>query len=80
MTPERAERLILDLSDTSMTFERGHRLSLHVTSSNFPRFDVNTNTGDPPGIERQSPRRTTHTLLHDADHPSVLVLPISSVD
>jgi predicted acyl esterase len=50
-------------------------LRLEVSSSNFPRFDRNLNTGEPAGSgEHFAP--ATNTIYHDAEHPSVLVLPV----
>jgi putative CocE/NonD family hydrolase len=40
-------RIEVSLGGTSMVFKRGHRLKVHISSSNFPRFDVNPNTGEP---------------------------------
>ena len=56
MTPGAPEKLTLDLWDTAITFEKGHRIAVHVTSSNYPRFDVNPNTGDNPGQGREDAR------------------------
>jgi putative CocE/NonD family hydrolase len=66
---------ILDLGPTSMLFRRGHCLRLTVSSSNFPAYARNLNTGDFHADEVE-PRTATQTILHDADHPSVLTLPI----
>ncbi|MFF5519531.1 CocE/NonD family hydrolase C-terminal non-catalytic domain-containing protein [Streptomyces coeruleorubidus] len=40
--------------DTANTFAAGHRIRLDVPSSNFPRFDVNTNTGEPEAAARRT--------------------------
>jgi len=56
-------------------FRKGHALRLEVSSSNFPRFDKNLNTGDDAAVrERSVP--ATNTIYHDSEHPSALVLPI----
>ncbi len=75
MEPGLAERLEIDLWHTAITIEKGHRLAVHVTSSNHPRFEVNPNTGAPPG-ETTTPRVATNTIYHDAEHPSAIVLPL----
>jgi uncharacterized protein len=50
---------------------------LHITSSNFPRWDRNPNTGHAFGTDGVADlRRAEQTILHDADHPSHVVLPI----
>ncbi|HKR83969.1 MAG TPA: CocE/NonD family hydrolase [Terriglobales bacterium] len=73
--PGETYRVSVDLWSTSNVFLRGHTLRLEVASSNFPRFDRNLNTGE----EFKSARRfvsAKNTILHDAQHPSALVLPI----
>jgi len=54
---------------------RGHRIRLDVSSSNFPHFDVNPNTGAPEGtgLTRRVARNTVYL---DAAHPSHVVLPL----
>ena len=65
----------IDLQVTANVFKRGHRIRLDVTSSNFPLWDRNPNTGHELGVDADVAiaRQTIH---HDADHPSHLVLPI----
>ena len=75
MTPGVAEELRIDLWTTANVFKAGHRIRLEVSSSNFPRFDRNLNTGAPIGDD-VSPRVAQQTVLHDAAHPSRLVLPV----
>ena len=75
MNPGQTYRITLDLWATSNVFLRGHRLRLEISSSNFPRFDRNPNTGE----DIKSARRfvsATNTVFHDAQHPSALVLPV----
>ena len=76
MTPNVPEKLEIDLWPTAITFEKGHRIALHVTSSNSPRFEVNPNTGEAPGEEKMKPRVATNTVYHDRERPSALVLPV----
>jgi putative CocE/NonD family hydrolase len=60
-------------------FRAGHRIRLHVTSSAFPLWDRNLNTGNPVGTEPLSARRVAiQTVHHDADAPSCLELPVLS--
>ena len=75
MTPGAPEKLIIDLWPTAITFEKGHRIAVHVTSSNAPRFEVNPNTGEGPGGSAK-PRVAANTIYMDAGHPSALVLPM----
>lgn len=57
--------------DTANRIKQGHRLRLDISSSNFPRFDVNPNTGEPLGTNRSS-QVVTNSLYHDPAHPSTL--------
>ena len=75
MTPGAPEKLALDLWDTAITFEAGHRIAVHVTSSNAPRFDVNPNTGEIPG-PNVATRVARNTIFFDAAHPSAIRLPV----
>jgi uncharacterized protein len=74
--PERPYEYRIDLSATSNVFLPGHRIQLLITSSSFPRFDRNPNTGHPLGIDAGSDLRTARqTIFHDTARPSHLVLP-----
>jgi putative CocE/NonD family hydrolase len=68
----------IKLYPTSNVFKKGHRIRVDLSSSNFPRFDINPNTG-----ERLNDNRHTvvamNTILHDRAHPSHIVLPIIPV-
>ncbi len=76
MTPGAPEALEIDLWSTAITFEKGHRIALHISSSNSPRFEVNSNTGEPAGDHKLAPRVATNSVYMDATHPSSLVLPV----
>jgi hypothetical protein len=73
--PGKVERYEIDLWVTSNLFQRGHRIRLEISSSNFPRFDRNPNSGEPFGTDTEL-LPATQTILHDAEHPSQLVLPV----
>jgi hypothetical protein len=60
---------------TSLVFKRGHRIRLDLSSSNFPRFDVNPNTGEPLGQQRRW-AVAENSIYHDGEHPTHIVLPI----
>jgi predicted acyl esterase len=75
MTPNAPEKLKVDLWDTMITFEKGHRIEVTVTSSNAPRFDVNPNTGENPGPNAH-PRVAKNTVFMDSAMPSSIQLPI----
>ena len=77
MNPGQIYEVTLDLWATSNVFLRGHSLRLEISSSNFPRFDRNMNTGE----ETRSARNfvpATNMILHDTQHPSALILPVVS--
>lgn len=77
LTPGEIYCIEVDLVATANVFAAGHRIRLEVSSSNFPRFDRNTNTGGVIATESAADFKVaTNEILHDADHPSHLVLPI----
>ena len=65
----------MELYPTANVFERGHRIRLDVSSSNYPRFDVNHNTGGDLYGGREY-AVATNTVYHEADHPTHVELPI----
>ncbi len=67
----------VDLWDTAIAFNRGHRILLAVSSSNAPRFDPNPNTGD-PFMQSGPPLVAENSVFIDSDHPSRLVLMVRS--
>ncbi|MFO0908337.1 MAG: CocE/NonD family hydrolase [Isosphaeraceae bacterium] len=75
LNPGEVVPLVITLYPTSNVFKKGHRIRVDVSSSNYPRFDVNPNTGEPLGTSR---RRVVaeNTVHHDASHPSRVVLPV----
>jgi putative CocE/NonD family hydrolase len=75
LTPGEPTEVTIDLGATSNLFKAGHRIRLEVSSSNFPRFDRNPNTGGVFGEDREA-RKAEQTILHDAEHPSRLILPV----
>jgi uncharacterized protein len=66
--------LTLDLGPTSIIFNAGHRVRVSITSSNWPRFSVNPNTGEMYLREGESGQIAHTKILHDADHPSAIIL------
>jgi uncharacterized protein len=67
--------LSIDLWATSNVFRTGHRLRLELSSSNFPRFDRNLNTGE-LAANSAAWVKATNTILHNKTHPSALILPV----
>jgi putative CocE/NonD family hydrolase len=77
LEPGRIYELTLDLGATSNVFLPGHALRLEVSSSNFPRYGRNTNTGGVIAEDRPEDLVVaTNRVLHGPSHPSRLVLPI----
>ena len=75
LTPGQVYPLTIDLWATSNVFKAGHRIRLEVSSSNFPRFDRNLNTGEPAATSERM-ATATNIILHDSEHPSALLLPL----
>ncbi len=75
ITPGRVHEYTIDLWATSHVCKAGHRLRVEISSSNFPRFDRNPNTGAPLGVDDrlESAQQTIH---HSAEFPSHIVLPV----
>ena len=65
----------IDMWSTSNTFLRGHRIRLEISSSNFPRFDRNLNTGDDTGTG-VAMVKAAQTIHHSREYPSHIVLPV----
>jgi predicted acyl esterase len=70
--------LTIDLWSTSIIFNKGHRIAIHITSSNDPRYDPNPNTGKPLRADNET-RIATNTIHHDRAHPSRALLPVVPV-
>ena len=75
LEPGEVYPVVVQLFPTSNLFVKGNRIRLDVSSSNFPRFDVNGNTGENPatsGVKLPA----VNSVLHDAGHPSHILLPV----
>ncbi|HEY2941874.1 MAG TPA: CocE/NonD family hydrolase, partial [Vicinamibacteria bacterium] len=75
LAPGKVYRMEIDLVGTSVAFRKGHRIRVHVTSSHFPQFDRNPNTGAAFGTTDEV-RVAEQTVYHDAEHPSHVLLPV----
>lgn len=75
MEPGTIYPLSIQLYPTSNIFKSKHRIRLDISSSNFPRFDVNPNTGEPLNNNRQI-KTAVNTIYHDGNGPSHIILPI----
>jgi putative CocE/NonD family hydrolase len=75
MEPGKVYQVAIHLYPTANLFAKGHRIRLDVSSSNFPRFDINPNTGEP----LQQHRRmipADNTVYHNGDRASHVILPM----
>ncbi|HUY26681.1 MAG TPA: CocE/NonD family hydrolase [Candidatus Binataceae bacterium] len=75
IVPGKIYEYSIDMWSTSHVFKAGHRFRLEVTSSNFPRWDRNPNSGHPFGVDREF-TTARQTIFHDRAHQSHLILPI----
>jgi len=75
MDPGEVYRIEIDLWSTSICFMPGHRLRVEISSSNFPQFDRNLNTGEEYG-KTTAMVAADQTIYHDADRQSHIVLPV----
>ena len=76
LKPGQPYEFTIEMYPTSLVFKRGHRIRLDVSSSNFPRFDINPNTGEPLNNNRRS-QLAENTIYLDAKHPSQIILPVT---
>lgn len=75
ITPGEIYKYEIDLWATSNLFKKGHQIRIEISSSNYPRFDRNLNTGGIIGYESDM-KSALQTVLHDSEHPSYITLPV----
>jgi hypothetical protein len=75
MKKDKVYKFTIDLWSTSLIFNKGHRIAIHVSSSNNPRFDPNPNTGKPLRADKET-RIANNAIHHDRIHPSRALLPV----
>lgn len=75
MQPGSIHKITIKLYPTSNVFKRGHRIRVDISSSNFPRFDVNPNSGEPLNEHRRC-EIATNTVYHSPEYPSRIILPM----
>jgi putative CocE/NonD family hydrolase len=76
LKPGEIAPMSIDLFDIGHTFLAGHRLRIDVSSSAYPAFNVNPNTGNPIATDTAEPRSAHQKIYHDASHASALELPV----
>ena len=77
MKPGEVYRLTIDVGVTSNVFRKGHSIRVEISSSNFPRFDRNLNTGKLVEDETEM-RRANQVIYHDRNFHSYILLPVVS--
>ena len=75
LQPGRTYQYEIDLAVTGNVFKKGHRIRIEVSSSNFPRFDRNHNTGNDLGTDTEM-RPAQQTVQHSKMYPSHVLLPV----
>ena len=75
MTPGEVYKFTIDLWSTSNCFLAGHRIGVEISSSNFPQFDRNPNTGNEFDKDSET-QIATQTIYHDSERPSHVLLPV----
>ena len=75
LKPGQAEEFTIEMYPTSLVFQRGHRIRVDISSSNFPRFDVNPNTGEPLNDNRRW-RTAENSVYYGGGRASQIVLPV----
>jgi predicted acyl esterase len=78
--PGAIEKLNINMWSTAQTFEKGHRIGIHVSSSNYPRFAVNPNNGAALDDMGTPAKVANNTIYFDAQHPSAIILPVLTGD
>jgi len=78
LDPSDVVPITITLYPTANVFKKGHRIRVDISSSNYPRFDVNPNTSDPLGDYRRMVT-ADNTVYHDSGHPSQVILPVIPV-
>ena len=73
--PEEIYEIAIDMWSTANLFKSGHRIRLEVSSSNFPRYERNQNTGTQPGLDAEM-TTASQTIYHGPQLPSRLTLPV----
>jgi len=73
--PGKIYEMEIELGGTAIIVKKGHRIRIDISSSNYPRFDCNPNTGEPLGLHKKT-KLATNIIYHDRNHRSYVLLPI----
>jgi uncharacterized protein len=75
ITPGEVNEYVINLEATSQLFRKGHRIRIDITSSSFPEYDRNMNTGNPVGEDARG-ITARQTIYHNSEYPSYIDLPV----
>jgi putative CocE/NonD family hydrolase len=75
MLPGTVYEFVIEPYPSANLFRKGHRIRVDISSSNYPRFDVNPNTGEPI-LRHRRVQVVDNTIYHDSERPSYIVLPV----
>ena len=75
LEPGKIYEYSINMMATSNLFKKGHRIRVHITSSNFPQWDRNPNTGHVQGMDDEI-ETAEQTIYHNARCPSHVLLPV----
>jgi len=75
ITPGKVYEYTIDLWSISHVFKQGHRIQVEISSSNFPKYDRNPNTGGRFGDDTEL-KKATQTIYHHGEHASHIILPV----
>ena len=75
LTPEEVYEYTVDLWSVSHVFQKGHKIQVEISSSNFPKYDRNPNTGHKFGEDAEL-EKASQTIYHDSQNPSHIILPV----
>jgi len=67
--------ITVEPNSTANVFKKGHRIRVDISSSNFPQYDVNPNTGEPLGKNNRT-MKANNTIFHNSTSPSYIILPM----
>jgi len=74
VNPNKIYKFEIVIGSTAIYFPKNHKIRLEITSSNFPRFDVNSNLAGKKN--KMKYQIATQTIYHDEDHPSHIIIPV----
>ncbi len=77
LTPGEVYEFVIEPGPTAYVFAPGHKIKIAISSSNYPKYDINPNTGEPFGKETDT-LSAINVVYHDVNYPSYLLLPVTN--